>query len=73
MSISPERYCLGGLMKDIEKDLSAGDCDNSNDMTTYKSSQDKIFSSNDSYFTHQKKMILKMTKKMSLNSVKKIF
>ena len=51
MSISPERYCLGGLMKDIEKDLSAGDCDNSNDMTTYKSSQDKIFSSNDSYFT----------------------
>ena len=51
MSISPERYCLGGLMKDIEKDLSAGDCDNANDITTYKSTQDKIFSSNDTCFT----------------------
>ena len=49
MSISPERYCLGGLMKDIEKELSSGELDNSNDITTYKSSQDKIFSSNDTY------------------------
>ena len=51
MSISPERYCLGGLMKDIEKELSAGDCDNSNDITTYKSTQDKLLSSNDTCFT----------------------
>ena len=50
MSISPERYCLGGLMKDIEKELSAEDLDNSNEFTSYKSSQDKIFSSNDTYF-----------------------
>ena len=49
MSISPERYCLGGLMKDIEKELSAEDLDNSNEITSYKSSQDKIFSSNDTY------------------------
>ena len=53
MSISPEkRYCLGGLMKDIDKELSDGDLDISNDGTTYKSSQDKIFSSNDKPFTH---------------------
>ena len=52
MSISPEkRYCLGGLMKDIDKELSDGDLDTSNDGTTYKSSQDKIFSSNDTKFT----------------------
>ena len=36
-------------MKDIEKELSSGELDNSNDITTYKSSQDKIFSSNDTY------------------------
>ena len=47
MSISPERYCLGGLMKDIEKEMNEEDCDNSNDITTFKSTQDKIFSSND--------------------------
>ena len=56
MSISPERlerYCLGGLMKDIEKDLSADELDNiSNDGTAYKSSQDRIFSSNDTPFTY---------------------
>ena len=50
MSISPERYCLGGLMKDIEKELNAEDLDNSNEITSYKSSQDKKFSSNDTYF-----------------------
>ena len=48
MSISPEkRYCLGGLMKDIDKELSDKDLDTSNDGTTYRSSKDKIFSSND--------------------------
>ena len=56
MSISPERlerYCLGGLMKDIDKDLSADELDNiSNDGTAYKSSQDRIFSSNDTPFTY---------------------
>ena len=53
MSISPEkRYCLGGLMKDIDKELSDEDLDTSNDGTTYKSSQDKIFSSNDKTFTN---------------------
>ena len=52
MSISPEkRYCLGGLMKDIDKELSDGDLDTSNDGTTYKSSQDKIFSFIDTKFT----------------------
>ena len=49
MSVSPERYCLGGLMKDIEKEINEGDCDNSNDVTAFKSSQDKIFSSNDTF------------------------
>lgn len=50
MSISPERFCLGGLMKDIDKDLNAEDLDNSNELTSAKSSQDKIFSSNEPYF-----------------------
>ena len=36
MSKSPERYCLGGLMKDIEKELSIEDLDNSNEGTSYK-------------------------------------
>ena len=49
MSKSPERYCLGGLMKDIEKELSIEDLDNSNEGTSYKSSKDKKFSSNDTY------------------------
>ena len=50
MSISPERYCLGGLMKDIEKELNAEELNISNEFTSYKSSQDKIFSSNDTNF-----------------------
>jgi len=50
MSKSPERYCLGGLMKDIEKELSIDDLDNSNEGTSYKSSQEKRFFSNDTYF-----------------------
>ena len=50
MSKSPERYCLGGLMKDIEKELSIEDLDNSNEGTSYKSSKDKKFFSNDTYF-----------------------
>ena len=36
-SSSPERYCLGGLMKDIDKDLSPRDFDfDSKDETSYK-------------------------------------
>ena len=50
MSTSPERFCLGGLMKDIDKEISPEDLDNSNEITSAKSSQDKIFSSNDTYF-----------------------
>lgn len=56
MSISPERYCLGGLMKDIDKeiipeDLEKEEKDISNDETTYKSSQEQNFSSTDSSFS----------------------
>ena len=53
MSISPERYCLGGLMKDIDKEMVPEDLekDISNDETTYKSSQEQNFSSTDSSFS----------------------
>ena len=53
MSISPERYCLGGLMKDIDKEIVPKylETDISIDETTYKSSQEKNFSSTDSSFS----------------------
>ena len=53
MSISPERYCLGGLMKDIDKEIAPEDLDKdiSKDETTYKSSQEQNFSSTDSSFS----------------------
>ena len=53
MSLSPERYCLGGLMKDIDKEYNPEeiDYDISKDETTYKSSQEQKFSSNDSAFS----------------------
>lgn len=55
MSISPERFCLGGLMKEIDKDSNPDeDCyDNSKEDTLYKSSQECNFSSNDSAFSFQ--------------------
>ena len=53
MSISPERYCLGDLMKDIDKEIVPEDFekDISKDETTYKSSQEQNFSSTDSSFS----------------------
>ena len=50
MSISPERYCLGGLMKDIDKECNPEDMD-SKDETENKSLLDQNFSSNDSAFS----------------------
>jgi hypothetical protein len=53
MSISPERYCLGDLMKDIDKEIVPKylETDISIDETTYKSSQEQNFSSTDSSFS----------------------
>ena len=50
---SPEHFCLGNLMKDIDKEVNFEkiEVDLSKDDTTYKSSQDKKFSSNDSIFS----------------------
>ena len=50
MSISPERFCLGGLMKDIDKDCNPEDID-SKEETLYKSSIEQNISSNDSAFS----------------------
>jgi hypothetical protein len=47
MSISPERFCLGGLMKEIDKEYDIEEIDSKND-TLYKSSIEQNFSSNDS-------------------------
>ena len=47
MSISPEHYCLGGLMKDIDKESNPEDID-SKDETICKSSIEQNYSSNDS-------------------------
>ena len=53
MSTSPERYCLGGLMKDLDKEFIPEELDNdiSKDETTYKS-QERKFSSCDSAFSY---------------------
>ena len=50
MSISPERFCLGGLMKEIDKEYNPEEI-NSKDETSYQSSSDQRFSSNDSIFS----------------------
>jgi hypothetical protein len=54
MSTSPERYCLGGLMKDLDKEFIPEELDNdiSKDETTYKSSQEMKFPSSDSAFSY---------------------
>ena len=54
MSTSPERYCLGGLMKDLDKEINPEEMDNdiSKDETTYKSSQEMKFPSSDSAFSY---------------------
>ena len=55
MSYSPERFCLGGLMKELDKDSNPDEdiYDNSKEDTLYKSSQEYNFSSNDSTFSFQ--------------------
>ena len=50
MSISPERFCLGGLMKEIDKEYDIEEIDSKND-TLYKSSIEQNISSNDSKFS----------------------
>ena len=54
MSTSLERYCLGGLMKDLDKEFIPEELDNdiSKDETTYKSSQEMKFPSSDSAFSY---------------------
>ena len=61
MTTSPERYCLGGLMKDIDKEINPLDFDfESKDETAYKtSSEHKLssdsiysFTSNSTIFSH---------------------
>ena len=55
-SSSPERYCLGGLMKDLDKDLSPRDYDfDSKDETSYKTFSDQKLSLDAFYsFTSKK-------------------
>ena len=50
MSISPERFCLGGLMKEIDKEYDIEEIDSKID-TLYKSSLEQNISSNDSNFS----------------------
>ena len=50
MSISPERFCLGGLMKDIDKDSNPEEIDSKED-TLYKSSLEQNILSNNSAFS----------------------
>ena len=47
MSISPERYCLGGLMKDIDKDSIPEEIDSKTE-TVFQTSVEQNLSSNDS-------------------------
>ena len=57
-SSSPERYCLGGLMKDLDKDLSPRDYDfDSKDETSYKTfSEQKL--SLDAFYSFKSKKYL---------------
>ena len=50
MSISPEKYCLGGLMKDIDKEYNPEDLE-TKDETQNKSLKEKNFASEDSSFS----------------------
>ena len=50
MSMSPEQFFLGGLLKDIDKDLSFDDLDISNEETNNISFQEGEFSSSNSPF-----------------------
>ena len=54
MSISSERYFLGGLINEIDKDINPDKFDNvvSKDETDYKTSQEQNFSSNNSVFSN---------------------
>ena len=54
MSTSPEIYCLGGLIKDLDKEFIPEDLDNdiSKDETSYKSSKEQKFPSTDSVFSY---------------------
>jgi hypothetical protein len=50
MTTSPERYCLGGLMKDIDKEINPLDLDfESKDDTAYKTSSEHKLSSDSKY------------------------
>ena len=53
MSTSPEHFCLGDLMKDIDKEINPEklDLEFSKEETAYKSSQEQKFSSDDSIFS----------------------
>jgi hypothetical protein len=54
MSSSPEVYCLGGLIKDLDKEFIPEELDNdiSKDETSYKSSKEQKFPSTDSAFSY---------------------
>ena len=54
MSTSPEIYCLGGLIKDLDKEFILDELDNdlSKDETSYKSSKEQKFPSTDSVFSY---------------------
>ena len=54
MSSSPELYCLGGLIKDLDKEFVPEELDNdiSKDETSYKSSKEQKFPSTDSAFSY---------------------
>jgi hypothetical protein len=55
---SPERYCLGGLMKDIDKEPSPRDYDfDSKDQTSYKTIKDQKISLDSNYSFHSAKAI----------------
>ena len=54
MSTSPEIYCLGGLIKDLDREFILDELDNdlSKDETSYKSSKEQKFPSTDSVFSY---------------------
>ena len=55
---SPERYCLGGLMKDIDKELSPREYDfDSKDETSYKTLGEQKLSL-DSFYSFKSKRTL---------------
>ena len=53
MSKSSEQYFLGGLLNDIDKDINPDKFEKniSKDETTYKTSKEQLFSSNNSNFS----------------------